>query len=47
MAIMGENMIHFCDHGHYYNVVRTLIIQQTLSVGSQVVVVHYFLTLIM
>ena len=30
------------DHGHYYNVVRTLIIQPTLLISAQVV--RYFLT---
>ena len=31
------------DHGHYYNVVRTLIIQPTLLISAQVIV-RYFLT---
>ena len=29
------------DHGHYYNVVRTLIIQPTLLISAQVVVRNF------
>ena len=31
------------DHGHYFNVIRTLIIQPTLLISTQLVV-RYFLT---
>ena len=29
------------DHGHYYNVVKTLIIQPTLLISKQVVIRHF------
>ena len=35
------------DHGHYYNVVRTLIIQPILLISKQVVARYFFILNIM